>query len=347
MKIAHVVWSMLTGGIETMLVNIINEQVKTEDVTLYIINDIWYEPLLEQLSPLCRVMKCKRKKGSKNPLALIKLNYWLWKQNPDVVHVHSYKISDVILDRRKMVRTIHNTNNPCREYPRMKALYAISEVVWADTLKQGFDSTVIENGIHSAAFLKRESKLDRSKTLQLIQISRLLIKQKGQDILIQAIDNLVKRRNRRNLHVTFIGEGEDRVMLEKMVAESNLSAYITFVGQKSQEWLHQHLADFDCLVQPSRFEGFGLTVAEAMAAKVPVLVSNIEGPMEVIGGGRYGMSFKTENAEDLADKIEKIMIDGYDDNMTTKALEWVSAKYDISVTARKYINEYRMIASRG
>lgn len=38
MKIAHVVWGMETGGVETMLVNIINEQVKTEKVCLFIIN---------------------------------------------------------------------------------------------------------------------------------------------------------------------------------------------------------------------------------------------------------------------------------------------------------------------
>ena len=39
MRIAHVVWGMKTGGVETMLVNIINEQVKTEVVHLFVIND--------------------------------------------------------------------------------------------------------------------------------------------------------------------------------------------------------------------------------------------------------------------------------------------------------------------
>lgn len=55
--------------------------------------------------------------------------------------------------------------------------------------------------------------------------------------------------------------------------------------KKNQEWIYHNLCNFDLFIQPSRFEGFGLTVAEAIAAKVTVLVSNIQGPMEIIDDG--------------------------------------------------------------
>ena len=54
MKIAHVVWGMKTGGVETMLVNIINEQVKKEEVRLFIINDFIDEFIVKKISPLCK-----------------------------------------------------------------------------------------------------------------------------------------------------------------------------------------------------------------------------------------------------------------------------------------------------
>ena len=64
-----------------------------------------------------------------------------------------------------------------------------------------------------------------------------------------------------------------------------------------------HLTDYDLFVQPSRWEGFGLTVAEAMAAGVPVLVSEGQGPAEVTQGSRYGWLFANGDADDLQRQI--------------------------------------------
>ena len=77
MKIAHVVWGMKTGGVETMLVNIINEQVKTQTVHLYIVNDFIDSFIIEKISPLCKIYKLKRKPGDKNPLKILKLKYFI------------------------------------------------------------------------------------------------------------------------------------------------------------------------------------------------------------------------------------------------------------------------------
>ena len=96
-------------------------------------------------------------------------------------------------------------------------------------------------------------------------------------------------------------------------------------------------------VQPSKSEGFGLTVAEAVAAKLPVLVSNLPGPMEVIGNGLLGMSFETENVEDLAAKLEIILKGGYDYSLVDKAYKRAVELYNVRVTAKKYIDEYKKI----
>ena len=79
-----------------------------------------------------------------------------------------------------------------------------------------------------------------------------------------------------------------------------------------------------------------------MAAKVPVIVSNIEGPMEVIGNGKYGYYFKTEDVEDLANKIE-LVLNTDNSSMTEKAYNHVTNTYGINITAEHYIKEYRKI----
>lgn len=343
MRITHIVWSLLTGGIETMLVNIINEQVKSEEVELVIVNDLYYAPLLNKLSPSCKVRFCKRTPGSRNPWPIIKLNYWLRRFSPDVVHHHSYRTSYLVKGRYNMVRTIHSTRNYSTEYPRMKALFSISESVRQETLKQGFESIVVENGVPSVSFKRKTSCEDKTDCYHLVQVSRLDISSKGQDLLIQAINELVNKRKVTNLHLHFIGEGDSRALLENMVSDFNLDGYITFEGVKTQDFLYEHLCDYDCFVQPSRYEGFGLTVAEAMTAGLPVLVSDIEGPMEVIGYGKYGMSFKSEDVNDLAEKLSIILKGGYDYSLIEKAYKHVCEEYDVRTTAKRYLGEYKKL----
>ena len=105
MKIAHVVWGMKTGGVETMLVNIINEQVKTEVVHLFVINDAIEDSIINKISSHCKIHRLNRREGSRNPLKIVKLNLWIWKYNPNIIHVHSYQVSKLILGKWNIVRS--------------------------------------------------------------------------------------------------------------------------------------------------------------------------------------------------------------------------------------------------
>ena len=46
MKIVHLIWSFNTGGAETMLIDIINEQMKYEDISLFVVNRVYRKELL-------------------------------------------------------------------------------------------------------------------------------------------------------------------------------------------------------------------------------------------------------------------------------------------------------------
>lgn len=65
--------------------------------------------------------------------------------------------------------------------------------------------------------------------------------------------------------------------------------------------------------------------------------------MEIIGNGRYGMSFESGNINDLADKLQTILDGGYDYSLTDKAYRHVVEKYDVRRTAKRYIEEYNKI----
>lgn len=345
MRIAHIFWGLGTGGIETMLVNIANEQARLgHEIHVLIINEVLNDKLIEKLSPQIRFKCFKRKVGSRIPYFIMPLNWHLTKIVPDVVHLHGSEFIRFVLPiwRKKSVLTVHNTN-PKHEYKYCDLynhVYSISDSV-RNELKvyYNIDSKTIFNGIPVQSFRHRHQN---SKIVNIVQVGRLFVNQKGQDILIQAFAKVLKS-GFENLTLTFIGEGESEICLKQMVKEYGLENNVRFVGLWQQEYLFEHLADFDLFVQPSRYEGFGLTVAEAIAAKVPVLVSNNQGPMEVINQGMYGYHFKNGNVDDCANVLQTIIQKGCDADMINKAYDYVCRMFDVKQTAKKYIEEYNMV----
>lgn len=348
MRIAHVVWGMETGGVETMLVNIINEQVVSHKVSLFIINDFIEESIVNKISPNCKIIRINRKPGSKDYFKIIRLNYKIFTFHPDIVHVHSYQVSTLLKGRWKIVRTIHSTHNKTDEYSKMDALFAISKAVKNSVEKQGFHNvTVVENGIVAKDFTKQDLRIPPTDSIyHIVQVGRLYANTKGQDLVLRALSLLVKEKKRNNFIMHFIGVGKSEDFLKELTKELNITDFVVFEGFKDQDYIKHNLCKYDFFIQPSRFEGFGLTVAEAMAAKVPVLVSDIEGPMEIIDNGKYGMHFKKGDIIDLADKLEAILKGGYDYNMIEPAYEYVKNHYDVSITAKKYIEEYKKVINR-
>ena len=56
MKIVHCIFSFNTGGAETMLIDIVNEQIKTQEVTVVIVNHIYHKELIAQLDKKIRLI---------------------------------------------------------------------------------------------------------------------------------------------------------------------------------------------------------------------------------------------------------------------------------------------------
>lgn len=344
MKIAHIHWSLGTGGIETMLPDIVSEQAKTNEVALIIVNDWVEKSILAKVDKRVKVVLLNRHAGSKNPLPFIKLNLFLMRFRPDIIHTHAYQeIKLVFYPFGKRVRTIHNTHNYCDEYPKYDKLIAISKAVQDFTANQGFDSVLAENGIPVKQIQTHKLSPFADGRLHFIQVSRLDVEQKGQDILIKALDLVKHRFGYDNFVMHFVGIGGGKSLLKKLAHDLHLETEIIFEGLKDQTWVYENLCNYDLFIQPSRYEGFGLTVAEAIAAKVPVLVSNIEGPLEIIDGGRLGLSFENKNVESCANKIAKFIEQGKNEAQVEEAYQFVSQHYDVSFTAQKYIEVYLSI----
>lgn len=346
MKIVHLIWGLEVGGAETMLVDIVNAQAQGHRVWLVIGNDDVDPAILGALRAGVRRVCIGRPPGSRNPWHTLKLLARLWAIAPDVIHVHqesfirlkSYLPAPLVL-------TVHATRNrPHPELARFDSICCISEAVRMDLAAAlpACRARVIHNGVD---FSSLALKVNYGATpFRLVQVSRLDHAIKGQDLLIRALRIVQEVQGEGSVTLDFIGEGASRPFLQELAARCQLAGHCRFLGSLPRQQIYAHLADYDLLVQPSRREGFGLTVVEGIAAGLPVLVSDIEGPMEIIEGGRSGSFFRSEDVVDLALKIMELMTlsaGGACAELMRERRDHAARRFDVALTAQNYLDEYR------
>lgn len=110
-----------------------------------------------------------------------------------------------------------------------------------------------------------------------------LAKTKGPNILLRAFAEVVK--NNRDVLLVLIGEGSERASIEQLIVELNLQDKVMLPGNIPEAY--KYLAAFDYFVFPSVREGFGLAVVEAFAARVPVILSDLDVFKDLAGDQRY------------------------------------------------------------
>lgn len=345
MKIAHLIYSLNTGGAETMLVDIVNEQIKQAEVSIIIINKTYNRSLLEKIDKKVKVYFINRIESSKNPFPILKLNVLLFKSGGEVLHCHNHNIIPLILPglKKKAVLTIHCIGIPSKYLNQYHRLFAISESVRKDILNRtNINSIVVYNGIATNIISQKENYKIKSQ-FNIVCIGRLNHNIKGQHLAIEAL-RILKDKGISNIQLDLIGAGLSETYLIELAEKLEVKNQIKFLGLMDRDYIYSNLKDYDLLIQPSLYEGFGLTIAEAMAAKVPILVSDIDGPMEIIENGKYGFHFQSGNIEDISKSLNKI-INIYPSielkDIVETAYGHVKENFGITTTSLKYLQYYQ------
>lgn len=139
-----------------------------------------------------------------------------------------------------------------------------------------------------------------AQPLKLLCVGRLC-EAKGQAVLIQAVDELVRRGQ--DCRLTLVGGGELRVELEALVAALQLQSRVTFTGPLNQDQVREHFAMADAFVLASFAEGVPIVLMEAMALGIPVFSTRITGIPELIEDGVNGTLVAAGSIAALADAL--------------------------------------------
>lgn len=342
---------METGGAQVLAVSLLNELCDSQDVSLIIINNKFNKSLLKQLNKKIKIFYINRKEGNRNPLPFIKLNLLLRKLKPDIIHCHEPKVAQIVKTKTaKLLHTIHDVGLCTTLYHLYDKLVAISDAVYNDVIsKSHLPLSKVYNGISFESFGRRKDYgLKHKESIRFVQVSRLVHEKKGQDVLLHALHYMKSKFNFSDFSMDFIGSGQSRDYLEKLTCELGLNDKVHFLGERDRDWLFSNLAGYHLLIQPSRSEGFGLTILEGFAAGLPVLASEIQGPGEIISQANGGFLFKNGDSVSCAEQLYHIFemyCTRQINDLMDKTFDLMQRRYSIKSCAKQYLHEYALLTA--
>ncbi|MBM9594018.1 glycosyltransferase family 4 protein [Roseitranquillus sediminis] len=141
-----------------------------------------------------------------------------------------------------------------------------------------------------------------------ILFSGQMIERKGVDVLISAFGEVASRHPR--LRLKLLGGGPEQARFAAMVPEA-LRERVHFLGHREPADLPEVFAQADIFCLPSRHDGWGVVVNEALGTGLPLIVSDAVGAgHDLVAQGRNGFVVRTGDVQDLARALEQLADDG-------------------------------------
>lgn len=225
------------------------------------------------------------KARAKRKVAWVNVDYRLSATNQDFQRRFYGMVDDIVLVSAS-ARTVFGSVYP--EFAaKMQIIHDINDADMINRLSE----------------LPAEQEIDHSLPV-IMTTGRLNYPQKGYDLALQAA--LLLRQRGEMFRWYAVGEGPMRADMETCIRENHLEKVFVLLGATPNPY--SYMRQCDIYVQPSRHEGFGLTIAEARILNRPVVCTAFDGCDVQIADGVNGLVVDI-NAEAIANGIQRLLHD--------------------------------------
>ena len=285
---------------------------------------------------------------------------WINEGNFDLLHLHEPAIPSLALlacwaGEGAMVGTFHAAAKyqkaivaigPILEpvIEKLSARIAVSEAARLTlTAHLETDAIVIPNGIYSDNYRNGTPKAEwQGSTIGFL--GRFEEDRKGLPVLLDALPIIA--RFVPDIRVLIAGPGDSEEILENV--DPQLRHRVEFLGKISEAEKADFLSSISLYIAPNTGgESFGIILAEAMAGGATVVASDIPAFADVLGDGKFGALFESENSESLAKVIIDLMRDEVKRNGLAIAGAAHSQRYDWSQVGEEIFEVYEIAMVKG
>lgn len=221
-------------------------------------------------------------------------------RRPVVVSAHgeTFMDADEIFSRSALLRSALR-----RSIAGSAAVTACSDAV-AQDLRDRFGGTAIQiipNGIELPATIAARGPADGDRTILAVGRAEYV---KGFDLLLQAFARLPDRRG---VRLVVAGDGGFLTGLRTMASDLGVAESVHFPGVLDPDEVAAAMATATLLAVPSRREAFGIVILEGWRAGVPLVVTDRDGPGDLVTDDVDGLTVDPTDTEALANALQRLL----------------------------------------
>ena len=181
----------------------------------------------------------------------------------------------------------------------------------------------------------------KRKIIRLVSVARL-VKEKGLDFGIRAVDRLRQQYPQLTFSYNIIGEGPLRRDLQGLIDDLGIQSTVRLAGAKSQDEVIAELSESDIVVAPSFAEALPVSLMEAHAVGLPVVATRVGSVDQIVRDSISGFLVPPGDVDALCHRLAELTADpGKRVEMGRRGRRYVERHYDIDRLNDRLVNLYQ------
>jgi len=367
MRILHIDSEKGFGGGQRQVIFLIRELKKEEKITQALAASPGSEIEKHVLAMNVSVLPLEQRNDA-DIFSAMRLAKYAKEFQPDIIHTHTARSLSMTWLARTILRmgrppVIINTRRVAfpLKGPMARSKYrngadfhiAISNACHDQIVQAGVSpqrTAIIPDGIEIPESINREETRKKLIALTGFEERNLIIGASGNLFPVKRFDWLVDavsmaRKDVPNVRLVLFGDGECRREIENIIKKSGQDEAIHIAGHVDRP--ERFFAGLDIFAMPSRDEGLGTSLIDAMARGVPLLASNTSGIKDVVQENVNGLMFDPDSPDDLVAKLS--MLAGNAElrrSLSDKGPAIAAEKFNITDISRKILEYYKACVGR-